>query len=410
LKLFFNQYKVICKSVFVISKEQLDKILSESEIDRVEKTIAKTDMDKFGEAICSFANDLPNHQKPGYLIIGANNDGTRNGTQIDEQFLQTLMGYRTDGRIVPPVSMVVNKFSYPDGDVAVVEVQPSFQPPVRYKGKVCVRIGPRKGTANAEDERLLSEKRSSLARTFDTLPCIDGSIEDLDTNIFRLVYLPVAVDRETLLSNGREIKEQLASLKFYDLRANCPTYAGILMFGKNPRFYLPGAYVQYVRFKGADEISDFDFEQRFTGDLTTQLKIMDDFIKSQIVKYKLTEIGGQYVYNYAGSAVKELLYNAVIHKNYESNAPIKFYEFSDRIEISNAGGLYGKARPENFPNENDYRNPVLAEAAKNLGFVNAFNVGVKRAISALITNGNPAPVFIKDDPTSFAVTIFRKAI
>ena len=90
-----------------------------------------------------------------------------------------------------------------------------------------------------------------------------------------------------------------------------------------------------------------------------------------------------------------MLFNAVIHKNYQSNAPIKFYEFSDRIEISNAGGLYVKALPENFPNENDYRNPALSEAVKNLGFVNGFNVGVEAAITALGKNGSPAPEFLK---------------
>jgi ATP-dependent DNA helicase RecG len=33
--------------------------------------------------------------------------------------------------------------------------------------------------------------------------------------------------------------------------------------------------------------------------------------------------------------------NAVMHRNYESNAPIYIYEFSNRIEIINPGGLYG---------------------------------------------------------------------
>ena len=265
----------------MITKDELDKILPALEADRIEKTISKNDSDKFGEAICSFCNDMPNHQLPGYLIIGVNDNGSRNGTLVDEQLLQTLLSYRTDGRIVPPPAMVVAKFTYPDGDVAVVEVKPSFFPPVRYKGKVCVRIGPRKDTANEAEERILSEKRSSFARSFDTRPCYGSSIEDLSVNIFKLTYLPHAIDEETLKANGREIKEQLASLKFYDLKADCPLVAGILMFGINPRLYLHGAYVQYVRFTGDDEVSDFDFEHSFEGDLATQLKVMDDFIKSR---------------------------------------------------------------------------------------------------------------------------------
>ena len=388
----------------------MDEILPDLEADRIEKTVSITDGNKFGEAICSFANDLPAHRKPGYLLVGVNGDGTRSGLKVEEQLLQTLMSFRNDGRIVPPPLMTVSKFSYADGDVAVVEVLPSFQTPVRFKSKVCIRIGPRKDTANEAEERILSEKRSSYAKTFDTLPCYGSKIDDLSIDIFKLTYLPNAIDEDTLKANHRELKEQLSSLKFYDLKADCPTNSGILMFGKNPRFYLPGAYIQYVRFKGEDEASDFDFEHRFEGDLTTQMKVMDDFIKSQIVKKVQRALGDDYGYNLPASGVQELLYNAIIHRDYQSNAPIKFYEFNDRIEITNPGGLFGDARPENFPNKNDYRNPSLAEAAKNLGFINAFNVGVIRARAALKRNGNPEPKFIIDQLTSFGVILYSKPI
>jgi len=392
----------------MISQTELLRLLADLESDRVEKTISVSKEDKFGEAICAFANDLSNHNQPGYLIVGVNDDGSRSGLKVEEQLLQTLLSFRTDGRIVPPPALTVAKFTFPDGEVAVVEVQPHFLPPVRYKGKVCIRVGPRRGTANEAEERILSEKRSAFARTFDALPCKGSSLEDISINLFKLQYLPSAIDAETLAENGRDLKQQLASLKFYDLKEDCPTYAGILVFGTYPRYFVPGAYVQYVRFKGEDEASDFEFEHRFEGDLTTQLGQMEGFIKANIVKMVLPELGGVYISSYPLRAVKELLFNAVIHKDYQSNAPVKFYEFSNRIEISNAGGLYGKARPENFPNENDYRNPALSEAVKNLGFINAFNVGVKAAIAALAKNGSPAPEFIKDQPTSFLVKIFKR--
>lgn len=392
----------------MISKDELDILLKDLEQDNVEKTISLTDKDKFGEVICAFSNDFPNHQKPGYLIVGVNDDGSRSGLQKDEQILQTLMSFRTDGRIVPPPIIIVASFEYADGFVAVAEVKPSFQPPVRYKGKVYIRIGPRKDVANDAKERILSEKRSSFATSYDTLPCYGSNLDDISLDIFKITYLPLAVDEEALLSNGREIKEQLASLKFYDLKAQCPTNAAILMFGKNPRLFIPGAYVQYVHFLGEDEVSDFEYEQRFEGDLTTQMKVMEDFLKSQIIKKVLHNLGEEHQYNFPLSALKELLYNAVIHRDYQSHAPIRFYEFTDRIEISNAGGLFGKARPENFPQENDYRNPTIAEAAYNLGYVNRFNVGVKRAMAALEKNGNPTPKFIYDQATSFSVIIYKK--
>jgi ATP-dependent DNA helicase RecG len=393
----------------MITKADLDRLLIEVEQDRVEKTISINDATKFGEAICSFCNDFPNHNKPGYLIVGVHDDGSRCGLAQDEKVLQTLMDFRTDGRIVPPPVIVVSGFDYPDGYVAVAEVQPSYQPPARFKGKVCIRIGPRKGTATDVEERILSEKRSSFAKSWDTLPCYGSSLKDISIEIFKLTYLPTAIDEETLMANGRDIKEQLASLKFYDLKADCPTNAAILMFGTNLRFFIPGAYIQYVRFTGNDVLSDFDFETKFEGDLTTQMRVINDFITSQLIKKVLLNIGEEHQVNFPVSAIRELLYNAIIHRDYESNAPIKFYEFDDRIEISNAGGLFGKARPENFPKENDYRNPTIAEATYNLGYVNRFNLGVQRASAALIKNGNPEPKFIIDQPTHFEVIIYKKS-
>jgi len=394
----------------MITQEELDKLLIDIEADRIEKTISTNDAKKFGEAICSFCNDFPAHGLPGYLIIGANDDGSKAGLTITDQNLQTLMDFRTDGRILPPPVLTVKKFSYPDGNLAVVEVQPNYQPPVRFKGKVCIRIGPRKGYATEAEERILSEKRSSFARSFDTLPCRESSLNDLNIDIFKQTYLPAVIDAETLAANHREIKEQLASLKFYDLKADCPTHAGILMFGNNPKFYLPGAYVQYVRFSGKDKASGFDYEFAFDSDLTTQMGDIHRFIQSQIVKKVLPSIGASYLYNYPVESIKELVYNALIHRSYESNAPIMFYEFSDRLHISNSGGLYGMARPENFPDKNDYRNPIIAEAAKNLGFINRFNVGIASVVTSLQKNGNPEPKFTIDQPTSFEVVIYKKQI
>jgi ATP-dependent DNA helicase RecG len=100
--------------------------------------------------------------------------------------------------------------------------------------------------------------------------------------------------------------------------------------------------------------------------------------------------------------------NAVLHRDYQSNAPVRFYQFSDRIEIQNSGGLYGAARPENFPKVNDYRNPALAEVMKVLGYVNRFNRGISQIETSLATNKSPKPVFEKDQPTYFSITIFRQ--
>ena len=113
------------------------------------------------------------------------------------------------------------------------------------------------------------------------------------------------------------------------------------------------------------------------------------------------------VSQYSAWALREFLMNAIIHRDYFlGNAPIKFYEYKkNRIEISNPGGLFGRANPDNFPFVNDYRNPLLAEAMKILGMVNKYNRGIAKANKELEKNGNPKAQFDVNKLTEFRVTV-----
>ena len=82
--------------------------------------------------------------------------------------------------------------------------------------------------------------------------------------------------------------------------------------------------------------------------------------------------------------------NSVIHRNYDgSTTPISINHFADRIEIQNPGSLYGDLTRAQFPRGTSYRNPVLAEVAKTLGFANRFGRGISLAESLLSKNGSP---------------------
>ena len=92
-------------------------------------------------------------------------------------------------------------------------------------------------------------------------------------------------------------------------------------------------------------------------------------------------------------------------RRYSSNTPTKFYQYKNRLEIVNPGGLYGNARPENFPDVNDYRNPVIAEALRVMGYVNKFNRGIARVQKELVENGNGKAAFTVDKVTVFSVNV-----
>jgi ATP-dependent DNA helicase RecG len=222
-------------------------------------------------------------------------------------------------------------------------------------------------------------------------------------------YRREVVDPETVAANHRPVEFQLASLRLYDLEKRCLTHAGVLLFGKNPRFYLPGAYVQYLRFPGTDSTDVPDDQMEISGDLHAVLREIEVRLRVSIQTRMrpVSALGEKKIPDYPEWALRELLMNAVMHRNYDSNTPVRFYVFSDHMEIQNPGGLYGEATPGNFPTRNSYRNPIIAEAMKVLGFVNRFGYGVQRAQALLQQNGNP-PAQFEFDEHAVSVRVDRR--
>ena len=290
----------------------------------------------------------------------------------------------------------------------VVEVTPSLIPPVRYRGRTFIRIGPRRDIATEVEERILFERRASYLATFDATPCFAAKLDDLDLDIFANKFLPKAISHDILESETRPIEEQLAALGMYDLANNCPTFAGITLFGRSPRKFMPGAYVQYVCFEGRDKTSNIINEREFSENYCELLPKLESLLELSVIKQypvPTSMLREDMVKNYPYWAIRELLMNGCMHRDLQSNTPLRFYEFSDHLEIMNAGGLYGNARPENFPKINDYRNPIIAGAMKTLGYVNKYNRGIGQVQKELSSNGNPKAEFDINLLTAFAVEV-----
>lgn len=392
-----------------LTKDEIKTLLNDIENERVERTISTDNNTKMSEAICSFANDIRDTKKPGYFIIGANDDGTLDGMKFSDRDLREYAGLRNTGNILPPPAMMVYKEVFEGGEVAIIEVQPSEDTPVRYKGTIWIRIGARKAEANTEEERILTEKGQAHSSSFDGRPCREATIDDLDIELFKTEYLPKAVSAKALSTDRRTVIQQMASLRLFDTRYNCPTYAGILLLAHNPQYFIPGAYIQYVKFVGTTRATKVIKENKFAGNLVSMLKELEYFIKYSIENKRpefVSVLREEPRINYPWEAIRELAMNAVMHRAYNgNNSPIKFYEYSNRIEIDNPGNLYGKVNIENFPNETDYRNPNIAEIMANLGYVNRFGSGVNTVSSLLEENQSSPAEFLLGDFTTFKVVV-----
>ena len=377
--------------------EELESLLSEIESDLAErKETWKGDAPDTGrQAVCAFANDLPDHRKPGVLFVGAKNNGTPSGLPITDELLRTLSDIKTDGNILPPPSILVEKRTLKGSEMAVVTVQFSDTPPVRYKGRIWIRVGPRRAVATPQEERILNEKRRYRDIPFDVQPLPSCDLSALSRVLFEQEYLPNAVAPDVLATNDRSYEERLASCRMIaSVDDPMPTILGVLVLGVSSRDWISGAYIQFLRINGTEMADPIQDEAPIDGALGQVLRRIDEKIDAHNrseVDIKTTDRELRTT-PYPRVALQQLIRNAVMHRTYENtNAPVRVHWFDDRIEIINPGGPFGVVNRENFgrPGITDYRNPNLADAMKVMGFVQRFGIGIQTARAEMKKNGNP---------------------
>jgi ATP-dependent DNA helicase RecG len=390
---------------------ELEALLSDLESDRVERKASLSDPSKIRQAICAFANDMPDHNRPGALLVGANDDGTCANLPITDELLRTLSDMRSDGNILPLPSIVVQKRIIRGCGLAVVLVQPSDAPPVRFKGRIWIRVGPTLRIATAQEERRLSEKRRSRDLPYDLRPIRSASIADLDQDLFRREYVSCVAPPDVLDQNERTVEQQLASMRFLSAEDDAkPTVVGLLVTGKTPADFIPGAYAQFLRIDG-DELSDPIADQKdIHGPIPQFVRLVEEILIANVRTATDVQSGSREIRrpDYPIAALQQIFRNAVMHRDYEtSNSPVRITWFADRVEVHNPGGPFGQVTRETFgkPGVTDYRNPHLAEAMRNLGYVQRFGVGIALARRALQDNGSPDLVFDVED--SFILATVR---
>jgi len=391
----------------MLTDDEIVALFRDTESDRAERkrNFQPAGADRIRQAICAYANDLPNHRKPGLIFIGQDDDGRCSGINVDDRLLTTLGGLRSEGHILPFPVMTVNRKEIDGCTVAVIEVAPSTQPPVRLEGRTWIRVGPRRAIATAEEERRLTEKQVWQNLTFDARPCADASLDDLDLHRFETEYVPSATSPEIRRENGRSTEEKLRALRLIS-RDGRPTNAALLLLGKEPRQYLPGAYIQFLRLDGPELVDPILDQKEVGGTVPDQVRQIEELMRLNL--RTAVTIGGtqrREQPDYPVEALEQVIRNALLHRTYDaSTMPVKVYWYSNRIEIMNPGGLYGEVNPDTiWQNVTAYRNPLLAEGLKLLGVVERFGYGLVQARRAVEANGNP-PLTTQFEPN---YTLFK---
>ena len=191
-----------------------------------------------------------------------------------------------------------------------------------------------------------------------------------------------------------------------------PTNAAILLFGKQPQRFLITSEVKCAHFHGREVAKPIPSYQVYKGtvfDLVDQAK---DFVLSKIDLWVGTREESTRVptkYEIPQEVVAEAIVNAVVHRDYTSNASVQVMLFKDRLEIWNPGSLPPPLTPETLrgPHASVPHNPLLAEPMYLTKYIERMGTGIRDMIRRCKNAGLPEPE-IRMDAGSFVLTIRRK--
>lgn len=338
----------------------------------------------------------------GQILIGISpRAGQVQGVQHPEEILDRvfLAALASDPGLVLPVPRKVLF----DGKIILwLVIPPGLPNAYSLNGRYLGREGTRNVPLTARRLRGLLVERGIIP--FETRLAEDASLSDLD-EIQVASYLDVLELAPE--SSWEEILVQRGCLRRVGGKS-IPTYAGLLSFGKNPQMWLPNATILAARFQG-DTLAERFLKQEFRGSLPGQVKQANQFILDQIARrIQVTDLIHQAAPEYPREAVRELLVNAVAHRDYNLQGDtIHANLFASRLEIISPGLLPGPMTLDTLLKARFSRNPILMQILSDLGFVERIGFGLDRVVASMRENQLPPPEF-EEFAGSFRVTLHQR--
>ena len=339
----------------------------------------------------SVAGDLVafSNSKGGRIVIGVNDRGAVVGLSSDDiRRINQLVSNAATDRVRPSVNPTTENVPVGGLLVMVVTVQEGISKPYAdNNGVFWVKSGAdkRRVTSREEVQRMLQSADLIHA---DELPIEGTTTGDIDLKHFSGFFeklhgepLDKALDRD-----GLSLVRLLNNLGL--AREATLSFAGLMIFGRNPQRHRPAFVVKAVAFVGNDPAGD---KYRDSQDIEGCLRDLHKQTMSFLTR-NLRRLQGEKGVNTEGdlevplAALEELVVNMLLHRDYFISAPWRVMLFDDRIALISPGALPNNLTIENIRNGvSVIRNPLLASFATKGDELpyRGIGTGIRRALAAV---------------------------
>jgi ATP-dependent DNA helicase RecG len=346
--------------------------------------------------LASLANSAGGHVLLGIAPRSREVHGVRNISQAMDVIFQAAL--LVDPPLVLPMPAVVEYHGKKVISIHVPQGLPHvYSVDSRYYG----REGSQYSPLTARRLRQLLMERGVIQ--FESRPVPGATLDDLNSPEVQAYLEKIAVP-------GNESWQQVL------LRRGClvhyegelvPTYAGLLLFGCVPQQWLPSATILLARFSGPAFADEF-MKQEAAGSLPQQLAQAEAFLRANLRSVvRMSGLAHLESTEYPFEAVRELLVNAVAHRDYNLQGDnIHAHLFSNRLEIHSPGGLPGPVTLVNLLDARFARNAVITQVLSDLGYVERLGYGLDRVVSAMRQYTLRPPRF-EELAGTFRVTLYN---
>lgn len=399
--------------------QDLLEILANPENSKVEFKRDDIRPEQLAKEIVAFANF-----RGGQVFLGID-DQTRDIVGIQKENLEEWVMDTVFGRyITPSIIPLYEEVNTPEETVAIITVEQGTLKPyaVRANDRDTIYIRMGRTSRLADRDQILRMSQEAGYYHFEIAPVSGSSIDDIDHELF-IHYYKTVFDEE--ITNEEELILRLSQLDLLvesSFENTVCSIAGLVLFGKNPRRFLPQHGIRIVHYPGEDieinSISDEVFRSTVARILDgSELKrsgLVDNAMQhmaEKLSKETIAEDGITRIreWQIPERILRELIVNSIIHRDYTRNGLNEIRLFSNRIEVESQGRLPNTLTIEKIKAGQKYpRNPILVQFAQYFRLMEHKGLGIRKIVLEELQNqGFPEPDFIEKDEL-FTVIINKK--
>jgi len=351
--------------------------------------------DEYLKWVCGFAN-----AGGGIIYIGKDDAGKVVGVSRHKKLMEDLPNKIHDVLgVIAEVNLKKSKSLY-----FIEIIVPPYSVPISYKGRYYYRSGSvkRELTGNALNEFLLKK----IGKTWDEVIEPGAKLSDIDKKSIAVFLKAAAQAKRFPVDNKMPVKELLAKLQL--MKSGKLKRVALVLFGREPMKFFPSMFVRIGRF-GKSKV-DLRFQESIEGSL---IYCLQETIEQLDHKFLISPVSFEGLHRiekwqYPLPALREVLLNALIHKNY-MGAHIQIEVYDDRICFWNDGGLPEELTVELLKKKHSSnpRNPLVASVCFKGGYIDAWGRGIKKIIDACKEEGFPEPEF-EETCGGLSVTLFAR--